>query len=870
MLNQYLPVLSPSRVSLFSCLGPGVMSGVMTGVMSGVMTGVMTGVMALWAGSAQAQVVGLDPSSLRVENPTACEGIAPLLRGNASGSDWMIGGQIEVFGTGNARGPLGTVNGVFENVRCYSEANVVDNRVFVASDNGSLCGWVARDDLLAEVDEEGPLAGRRTTICPAPRAISFADFCSDLEGLGDAEVETCVGLPPAIRAKGVIVGGTASGALEDYPFLSSPTGGAVRGEQSFFSILELHRVAPGADGEIMVLAGDGEGDVFGWIDLRALELWPTRLGLFYDADGIGRMFQNEGDLIENWRFGDPAPDISPGLEGEALADYIHGNLQLFSYPIVRTVRPSQDPAAVAADDVDYHEVIFFGQTGDGSVTQLLRQRDFAGQVELLSRLNLMVVVDTTESMRPYLGAIQAGLTEFIASVDRLSRDPANNIPEMRVSVHAYSDFASPGAIGLDAPITLERLMPPSRIGQFDLTDQLAGITAHQGLDDEVGLFFEAGFEAITQLSATFQTNQVWHEGSPSMVIHIADHGSRPDLAMDTVADRLLQAGVFYVPLVVQTDDLGTPSREAARQVLAEQAVTLMERYVDTPTLADLPSVDARGADNAVSVALQDRLYLALTETLEGISLARQSVLGEDLTLSATDLVRDLASSRIDPSRFQIGEEIFSASGLEDLGASVIVQASTAFAPLARAEGSFATPVGWTYTVALEVQETDFLRQNFELMCRLVGAPEQQPRMRALIVDLAEAFSGDTITEESQLLAVMGDLANMPGAENSFLAVPPRVLLDRINSTDPAVIERLRQDVCWISYHLGNTANQLYVRPEQLLWDGSAFNLAPGEEAIGRTYRDRPIVGPELDYLPSFFFVLPTEIEEGDTSFSFFE
>lgn len=797
-----------------------------------------------------------------VENPTECASLLAKVRGNESGSDWLIGSDIPIYRSATERNAPGQFPSVFENVVCFESANVIEDRVLVISASGSYCGWVKRSDLLAELKPQNSFSRRNGPVCPTPRAMQFDDFCYKLDELTPGQQAECIGLPPAIRAKGVITGSTDGSTTEAFAFMTKPQGGQRRNDQSFFSVLEIHDVAQGADGEVMVLAGDGEGDVFGWIDLRALELWPTRLGLFYDSDGIGRMFQSEGDLIQNWRFGDPAPDISPGLAAAGLNDYVHGDSPLFSYPIVRTVRPDLDPAAASDNDVPYHEVIFFGQTGEGSVTQLLRQKEGADAFGKISRLNLMIVVDTTESMRPYLPFVTEGLTNFIVDVDRLSRDPLKKIPEIKLAVYAYSDFRKPNATRLDDPIVIQRLMAPSRIGQFDLSDRLAAIGDHQGLDDEVGLFAEAAFETVLQLGETFRRDPIWYEGSPSMVIHIADHGSRSGVKIDEVAARLTEAEVFYWPLIITTDDRGDLSRAEARQLMQDQALPLMVNYIDNPTSQDLARVDYKNGGIETATVLREELMLLLNESIQAVVSARGNIIGDPL-VTESQLLRDRASSRIDPSRIQIDRAVLQQSGLEELSENVIVQASTAYAPFSILQNNRELPVDWSYSVALEAYETDLLRQNFDYLCRLVGSPEQRPKMRALIVDLAEAFSGDTITNEEDLRAVLSDLADMPGAEDSFLAQSPNQLLQRIESSDPGIVEKLRQDICWTSYHMSNVANNLYVQPNQLLWDERTFALRPGEEAVARNYLDRPIVGPELYYLPSFFFILPTQIESGE-------
>ena len=804
------------------------------------------------------QAQARDLSGVSIQSPLECGGLLAEVRGAESGSQWLIGDGIPVYAEGNDRSPLGLLNDSFEPVLCYEQVNLFGeaDRVLVANPNGSVCGWVDRSSLLP-THLIGTDRNQRGSICSPPRAMPFEAFCDILEDVSGKDVDACVGLPGGLRAKGVVIGSSENGSMDEYPFMTSPQSGEIRSDQGFFSILELHDIAPGDDGTVMALAGDGEGEVFGWVDMRAIELWPTRLGLFYDSAGEGLMFQREGDLIGHWRSGAPDPDISSGLSGDDLEAYIHGGLQLLTYPIVRTVRPDLDPAAGRSDDVPYHEVIFFGQTGEGSVTELLALADQSRRAATLRRMNIVFLVDTTESMRPYLPSVRQGLAAYIADFDRLARDPANRIPETRVAVFSYSDFRDADSTGLDDPIVIERIMAPSRIGQFDLTARLNGIESHAGLDDEVGLFSEAAFESVAQLARTFSSDDIWHQEAVNVIIHIADHGSRPDISMPRIANRLRDLGVQYVPLIVQTDDGGQAARTTARRDLINQALDLFGRYIVNPTEADLATVVLRPGESAGSRAVRDQLNLVLGELLEATGRVRQSFAGST-NLTESQLVRDLASSRI-----RLDEAFLESAGLTDFDGSSFVRASTAFAPLSGRVGGLVAEIDWTYSVALEPRQTAFLRQSFQELCNRVGDVEQRSALRALIIDLAETFSGDEIETEAQFGGVMADLANMPGAEGSFLAQSSGQLLQLIDSTDPGVIDSLRQDVCWTSYHLSNVANNVYVRPEQLMWEGRAFVPQPGESVVARNYRDRPIIGPELDYLPNFFFVRPSRVAEGE-------
>ena len=799
----------------------------------------------------------IDTGLLQIDDLADCRPLARLFEGRESGGQWLIGSNIEIYGLPNARRPVTTLNQSFERVSCYGQVGDGDGgRVFVATEGG-LCGWVTRRALmdLHQSEQLSPFERRQEAICETPRAMTFEEFCANLPSLTVSAEAACKGVPRGLRAKGVLMGSTDAALSEPYPFLTAPVGGAERAARIFFSVLEIHDVAPGPDGTVMVLTGDGEGQMFGWIDLEALALWPTRLGLFYDAEARGAMFQRLRDLVRNWREGRPEPDILAGLPPAQLVDYIHGGLQLLSYPIIRTVDPARDPLAPDPNDTSYHEVIFLGQTGAGSASQLMSQSAFARQVEALQQVNVMIVVDTTESMRPYLPLIRDGMAEFIRDYGQRSLDAANRIPDLRLSVVAYSDFVNASRTGLDDEIRTQELMPPTRIGPgFDVSGPLAGITAHPGLDDPVGLREESALEAVAQLAQGFESGSAWFEDGPRIILHIADHGSRAGVAPSAVLERLAGLSTYYVPVAILTDDRGDPAATMARERFMTQATDMMAPLVQgTAGPSDVARIDFQEAESRTPEVVRDQLDLVLAEVVQAVTSLRGQILGDELAQSSAR-AQDLATSRV-----ILDERLLADRGLDPEAGDPIVQAATGFAPLETRDNGLSRPVDWTYTVSLEPGQARFLRQNFEAMCGLVGSPEQRNAFRQLVVQLAEAFSGDRAQSNEDVRAILSDLRALPGADRSFLAQSPDVLLSRADSTDPAIIEELRRDVCWISYHLGNMDARIYARPDQLQWTGREFALKPGEEVIRRLYRYKPVVGAETVYLPSFFFVLPSMV-----------
>ena len=795
----------------------------------------------------------VDVSELQVQNSSQCVALNNRVDGRESGGQWLIGSGIGLFGLPNAVEPYTNLgDGAFERVQCYGQVSGTFERVFVSTETGSTCGWVERADLL---DENGRtnltvVSSRRTSVCETPRAMSFDQFCRELASYSEQQEAACDGVPAGLRAKGILIGSTADGAVDSFPFYSAPIAGEQLGTKTFFSVLEIHDIAAGAGGTVMVLVGDGEGDMFGWIDVTAIELWPTRLGLFYDALGLGEMFQRRGNLIQNWRSGRPDADVTAGLTGVELNDYIHGPLQLLSYPIIRTVVP-QIGGSNSGNDVPYHEVIFLGQTGEGSASQLMSEADFANRLESLQQLNLMIVMDTTESMRRYLPLVQQGVADFIESYQSRISDPTNRLPDVRIAVYAYSDFENANATGLGDPISTAVLMPPTRIdADRDLSSLLRRISAHQGLDDASGLREEAALEAVAQLSSEFGSGRAWFETGPRVIIHMADHGSRSGVDVSEILATLEENRTFYLPLAIVTED-ETASSLQARNAFFVQATQMLVPIVDQPTVADVSRIDLLDFKERTAAAVVDQLSLVVDAVVEVVQTARGAITETD----ASRVVEDRVSSRI-----QIGDSIGQQFGVDGGAPPTVVQASTAYAPLMIDRDGLVSDIDWTYTIALDPQQARFLAENFTSMCGMAGSPEQSQAFKSLIVAVAEAFSGDSVESDGQIRAILSDMKDLPGSDQSFLSQPPHVLLDRADSTDPTVIEALRKDVCWISYHMSNMRAGLYARPEQLRWSTREWRLALREEVSAREYQYKPVIGAETIYLPTFFFVLPSIVE----------
>lgn len=798
--------------------------------------------------------LAVEANKLLVGSVDECAALQSRFRGKKSGGQWLIGDGIKLYGRPNGQVALRTLpDGSFQRVQCLSEVSGGQiDRVFVQSVSGGSCGWVDRSKLLSENEfQQSTILRQRRAVCEIPRAMMLEDYCRKLARLGASDESSCEGVPQGLRAKGVLKGSSAVDDKQRFRFYSAPRNGQVLGTRTFFSVLEIHDLDFGPNEEVMILVGDGEGDMFGWINREAIELWPTRLGVFYDANGVGGMFQRQRDLFSNWRLGTPAPDVVSGMTKDEAYDYVHGNLQLLSYPIVRTILSD---ATNGSDSPSYHEVIFLGQTGEGSAAQLLSEAALANRQEQLSRVNIMLVMDSTESMRPYLPLITKGIKEFVLGYQVSMTDPENKLPALRLGVFAYSDFQKRNRTNLDDPITIQALVPPTRIDpNRDINFLLSRVSSHEGLNDVVGLREEAALEAVAQLSDTFAQDKAWFDDGPRIIIHIADHGSRDDKVATKVLERLKKNGSFYLPIVVTTRD-ATQSSARARRAFERQAVRMSVPIVDKPTLEDVARIDLSNFESETPKAVRKQLDLVVLKAVSALAGTRN-----DLSGSTVDQSSRKAEDRLS-SRIKLDEALREQFGLSDISKETIAKAGPAFVPLQVRSDGIVEDVQWSYTISLEPVQAKFLARNFEAMCRQVGSPEQSSEFKKLLIRVAETFSGDVVKSDAQIRGILSDMNDLPGASQSFLSQRPDVLISKADSTDPALVDELKRDVCWISYHLGNYLSGVYARPDQLVWTGREFRLASGQELIKRQYRYKPLVGADTVYLPSFFFVLPSILE----------
>ena len=784
----------------------------------------------------------------------ACQKLGELLRNRRKqGEQWLIGDSLQLYNRAVNKEPDRVLGRKFTMVQCYGAHG---DRVFIAEEKFEFCGWVDRHVLLNEHHRNnfrGTDVVQEQEACQKPRAMRLSQLCRKAQKglLASRYSKICEGIPRGLRAKGVLTGGPQT----QHSFFATSDRQMPRISKPFFSVLEIYDIETvniDGDERAMFLVGDGDRQIFGWIDAEALRLWPTRLGLFFDEEGRGGIFRDRQLAIKHFQEGKPAPDVrSQG--SKVVRQHVHGSNPLVSYPITRTLEEQ---------DLKLHEIVFLGQY-DGPTADLIQQAQISRSIKNVHEINIMVVMDTTESMLKYLATVTNGVAEFIQGFGVDSKNRGDQYPKVRLAVYAYSDFKSAELTGIGDPIKIEELMPPVAVGStFDVSSQLAAIIDHEGLSDDAGQFREASLEAVIALAGRFEKDENWFLRGPRFIIHIADHGSRDGLDLSAIRRNLDELDVLYFPIIVTTNDISDDSgdsegkqwlRKEARDAARAQAFELLKPNLRDPKLSVLSEIDFSESTKVRTDVVKDALQTILNEILQIKGGLRTKVLGEIPGAPNPTPALDSASARI-----TFDEKLIRQYELDNIEKKVIAVAGKAFAPLKVKERGDVTKVDWVYTVALEQSQVTALWELHRGLCELVGYPDKVKEMRALVRSLLWAFSGDKMEGNDDVGAIFPDLGRLKGVNGGILSDPERQLFEKISSTDPKIVEELRKDVCWTSYHLGNVQSNTYAKRDDVVWLGSNFGVQTeeGVEVTYRIYKYSPIVGPELFYLPAWFFVVP--------------
>lgn len=401
------------------------------------------------------------------------------------------------------------------------------------------CGWIDAADL-----ERNTLPKKLTDVPGFEREIDRLGARSTL----DARVVV------KNRANG------QTGHIQRAPLFNEPFAGDVeppesarRGSIGYFEVLSVFDIRRADGGRCRTfrdkdcflrvgstnLTGTQAGRVRtrGWLRGPDVEIWPSALAVYY---GVGKQGLKIHQTDPSARIG--TPFASFGSREQIIAYQPDGRYEeppqrnIMRFPVIRGTAlsgPGQggNGRAPGQDGASYtYEIVFNGQAclirADGTddcVPEDKVKRDIADLgiiTAAIDTIDVLFVVDATESMGPYLRSVVQALRQHISG--KVSSGLAGSF---RYSVAVYGDYNRKRDGGLDFYSTPFS----SDIGA------LRPIENANTYDDENKDKFEAPFAALERAALNAQ----WRPNAANrLLIWIGDHGNRAAGRHRTVAGEL--------------------------------------------------------------------------------------------------------------------------------------------------------------------------------------------------------------------------------------------------------------------------------------------------------------------------------------------
>lgn len=502
--------------------------------------------------------------------------------------------------------------------------------------DGARCGWLRLSELLAF---QG--AARGTWLAPPPvevRDIDPADPQNSLSVkavLSNLNLEGDQGVP-------VYAGPTAAEPMPDrlrlFEFYSvfDVAQGQVRGENRQATHFLIGQASDLGDQRLM-----------GWVHAEDVYLWNSRMAVFF----------NDVETAFGW----PRPDLEgePILEAGDIAEQPDANRERM--PVVSMTPTSREVQTAAnslrADErtalnfsrlVDGYFVVTRAQACRPGQTDCVTGAEFAreraayqAQVDALRRIDLLFLVDATESMERYFPAVAEAVEIFAR--ERLRRGAASDI-DLRVAVAVYGDYVGSRA-GIDdvAFEVVTRFHDPSvGGGELQRLRDFATAYARRAPRDTHGDFREASLAALVRAARDAD----WRpDAGLRTIVHLADHGSRDagatsgegrstlveTLSTRDAVDALTLGELVYIPISV----LGRGPSEGqagarARAAFVDQARDILRKTgLDDTVLQTY----GPGRDEAAGAA-RDQVLAALEEASRANAMAREAIERRELCARA--------------------------------------------------------------------------------------------------------------------------------------------------------------------------------------------------------------------------------------------
>lgn len=319
----------------------------------------------------------------------------------------------------------------------------------------------------------------------------------------------------------------------------------------------------------------GASELTGWVHQEDVYEWNSRMAVFGNAEGI-ETFVKGSNNDGNTQF-----VRNKGVQDIPFNEYVGRSRSRF--PVLQTIPDAPNvksrvtklreqgaklgPLEIAKQ-VDGFQVVLPIQNCNVKGANCLsseqyekERRKYQALVDSLNNVDIILLMDATESMDQYFPATADAVIEF--SKKTLSNSQITDANKLRVKTIVYGDYQKGRALVDEVYFkTLSRWHFPSR--ETSALNDMRVFAAHYKKyapkDREIDKF-EGSLAAIVRAA----NSAGWREEAGfRMIVHLADHGSRPlgeasgqngstlkeSISVQHAVSALAQNKVLYVPIAV--------------------------------------------------------------------------------------------------------------------------------------------------------------------------------------------------------------------------------------------------------------------------------------------------------------------------------
>jgi hypothetical protein len=499
--------------------------------------------------------------------------------------------------------------------------------------------------------------------------------------------------------------------------------------------------------------GNAEGTrTRGWMLGKDVEVWPSPLALYYKpgAEGI-KIHATEPSARTGTPYGDR------GAETRVLAFQPQGryvephDINIMRFPVIRgslvgaqrtPPRPGEQPATPYV-----YEVVFSGQAclsgGEDCIPEPRIKAEIAsitGLQEKVSKIDVLFVVDATESMGPYRRSVVAAIRK---QVDDLA---TSGNASLRHSVVLYGDYNETRDDKLDY-----YLLPFSPVNDRSGIERLASEGFFGTFKDIHKDLPEAPFAALERAISEAS----WRpDAAQRLIIWIADHGNRPPgtyrtnggytLVENKTAENVIKAiqNVDKQMKLASPSGQGTNTRFVALQVKGASRASNEQWFTKFVTDArtiqtalgevifqTIPAPANISAEAEIN-ALRDAIAAQIGRNVNAATWLREAVergLGGDTAMLQENLPKSLLA------REYLEQLGFSVARLVEIGKHIqIVQRGFVFQ--SSADGDF------RYWLGMRRPEFNNFRESVKELCDSLPYSEREEAIEDAILKLVKLLT----------------------------------------------------------------------------------------------------------------------------------